>query len=176
MNPTCIKPIHSIQIHILSRITDAHDGIRLDVLRQTKEFCQGGLSGGAGADAHPACAQALFHGLQEDIFCAGAQILSTQLGQAPFNPERGLLFQHHDSQRCSLQSPSAGTQLLHSGQDLTVIYHHKLPGLTIDAAEGPHGGPEQAFHLFSFTFWSRKLRIDFLFAIASIIVFPPTPF
>ena len=51
VNPPRIKPIHRLQSRILSKIPDTHDRIGLHILGQAQEFCQGGLSGGAGADA-----------------------------------------------------------------------------------------------------------------------------
>ena len=57
MNPPCIKPIHGFQICILGGVANTHDGIGLHILGQTQEFCKSGLSGSAGADAHPLAIQ-----------------------------------------------------------------------------------------------------------------------
>ena len=82
MNPSRIKPIHGFQICILGGITHTHDGIGLHILGQAQKFCQSGLSGSAGANAHPACAQALFHACRGD---KGTVLLSPSEGEKYHN-------------------------------------------------------------------------------------------
>lgn len=173
MNPACIKPVHGFQICILGWVTDADDGVGFDILGQAKEFCQGGLAGSAGTNAYPACAQALFHGLQEYIFGAGAQILGTQPGQALLNPERDILFQYHDGEGavCSARPPGLSfCMAVSTSRSSTTMNSQGCPLMPLVARIAAR----RMLSTFSAsTLLSAKLRMDFLFAIASIIIIPP---
>jgi hypothetical protein len=67
-------------------------------------------------------------------------------------------------------------QLRQGGQHLPIVNYNKFPGLAVHAAGGTHSRPKQAFHLLLFYFLIAKLRMDFLFAMASIIFIPPVTF
>lgn len=77
-------------------------------------------------------------------------------------------------QRCRLQGPSAGSQLLHGGEHLSVVHHHKNSQGWPFTPLGARIAAWSRLSTFSAsTFLSVKLRMDFLFAIASIFVVPP---